>query len=79
MKECALDKLGRIVIPKDMRKLLGEPDANGRIEVEIYTSDDKIIIEKTTPQCAICYGKENLVDFKNKKICKDCVDKISEI
>ena len=79
MKVCEIDRVGRVVIPKDMRKLLGETDSDGRIEVEVYTSDDKIIIERATPQCTICFGKENLVDFKGKKICRDGIDKISKI
>ena len=38
-----IDELGRIVIPKEIRKNLGIRDGES---LEIYTSDDSIILKK---------------------------------
>ncbi|MGM1047631.1 MAG: AbrB/MazE/SpoVT family DNA-binding domain-containing protein [Bacillota bacterium] len=67
-----LDELGRVVIPKELRRTLGI--ANGD-PVEIYTEGDKIIINKFVPGCCLC-GKasEELVPlYPEKRICKPCI------
>ena len=72
-----IDELGRIVIPKDMRKAL-DIDNPGE-SVGISVQDDKIILRKYNPGCIFCGEDENLSDFNGHKICKKCVDKISKI
>lgn len=74
-----IDKLGRVVIPKEMRKLLRMDDENGqkKVQVEIFTDGDQIIIKKAAPSCIICGSSKNLNNIKDKFICEDCLNSVS--
>ena len=65
-----VDELGRIVIPKEMRKKM---DINDSDPVEIYVEGDKIILTKYHPYCCFCGGDSNNVDYKGKKVCQYCL------
>ena len=68
-----IDELGRIVVPKEIRRKLGI-DKND--PVEIYVEGDKIILMKYHPVCHFCGNTENLSEFKTKTICKNCVEEL---
>ena len=68
-----VDELGRIVIPKEMRKKM---DIANSDPVEIYVEGDKIILTKYHPSCSFCGSEEGVVEFKNKKICHSCLNEI---
>ena len=70
-----IDELGRIVIPKEMRRKMG---IQSNDPVEIYVDDDKIILTKYAPSCIFCDGDENLMVYKDKKICAACAAQIRE-
>lgn len=66
-----VDELGRIVLPIELRKAL---DINEKTDsLEIYVEDGRIILEKLYPKCTFCGSKEELEDFKGKKICAACL------
>ena len=65
-----IDELGRIVVPKEIRKKLGIANTD---PVEIYVEGDKIILTKFHPACHFCGSTENVTDFKSKKICASCI------
>lgn len=68
-----VDELGRIVIPKEMRKKMGIASSD---PVEIYVDGDKIILTKYTACCSFCSSETNVVEFKGKKICAQCLEEI---
>ena len=68
-----IDELGRIVIPKDIRKNLSILPGD---ELEISLSGEDILIKKTLNRCAFCNGTEELVQFKNSFICKYCLEEV---
>jgi len=68
-----LDRLGRIVIPIELRKVLG---LNIKDPVEISMEGKRIILEKYSPSCIFCGESENISCFNNKMICKQCSDQI---
>ena len=70
-----IDELGRVVVPKELRKKLGIANTD---PVEIYVEDDKIILKKYIPVCHFCGGANNLRMFMEKNICDDCIAKINE-
>ena len=70
-----IDELGRIVVPKEIRKKLGIENTD---PVEIYVEDDKIILKKYLPACHFCGNPEDVSDFKGKKICAECIKTIKE-
>ena len=68
-----VDELGRIVLPIEIRKIL---DIKQKDAVEIFTDNDKIILQKYQPACVFCNNIENIVYFNGKRVCQDCVDKL---
>ena len=70
-----VDELGRIVIPKEMRKKM---DIANSDPVEIYVDGDKIILTKYTPYCYFCAGESGIIEFKGKKICYACLNELKE-
>ncbi len=69
-----IDKVGRIVIPKQLRKELGilEPGS----EVEIFSDGKQIICRKAVCDCIFCKCDTELIEFENKYICKSCLEKL---
>lgn len=68
-----VDELGRIVIPMELRRTLGiaEKDA-----VEIFVDGEQIIMKKYNPSCIFCGEARNVISYKGKNICTDCLDEI---
>ena len=65
-----VDELGRVVIPIELRRTLGiaEKDA-----LEIYVDGDTIILKKYEPACIFCGDARDVVNYKGKNICKNCL------
>ncbi|KPV60755.1 MULTISPECIES: AbrB/MazE/SpoVT family DNA-binding domain-containing protein [Paenibacillus] len=64
-----VDELGRVVIPIELRRTLGigEKDA-----LEIFVSDEEIILRKYAPGCVLC-GSTDITDtIHEKPICGEC-------
>ena len=68
-----IDELGRIVVPKEMRRHLGITASD---PIEIALEGDTIVLKKYVSLCHFCAGSDDLIDFKGKKICKKCVAQI---
>ena len=70
---CKIDKLGRIVVPKPLRK---QYDLDIDDTIELFTDGDSIILRKYRESCIFCGGDEDLVSFEGKSVCKHCIDKL---
>lgn len=68
-----LDKLGRIVLPKELRRVF---DIDSGDELEIFVEEGRIILEKYAPTCHFCGESAQMVEFHGKQICKYCVEAI---
>lgn len=64
-----VDELGRVVIPKELRKKFDIKEKDG---MEIYVEDDRIIMKKYEPSCIFCESADNIFKFKGKNICQNC-------
>lgn len=71
-----IDELGRVVVPKEIRKKLGIENTD---PVEIYVEEDKIILKKYFPACHFCSSTEDVVEYKGKLICRDCLRELAKI
>ena len=69
-----IDDLGRLVIPVEMRRRL---NAAERDPMEIYVEGNRIIIAKYEPACTFCGNALGLIEYKEKCVCKDCIDEMS--
>ena len=70
-----VDELGRIVIPKELRKTLGIEEQD---PLEIFVDNDFIILRKYSSSCIFCGECDNIVEYKGKHVCKDCLAKLNE-
>lgn len=68
-----VDELGRIVLPKELRKVL---DINIKDPLEIFTEGKNIILKKYNPGCVFCGNMNNVVRFRENNICSDCLEEI---
>ncbi|HBR03694.1 MAG TPA: AbrB family transcriptional regulator [Ruminiclostridium sp.] len=66
-----IDTLGRVTIPKEMRKKYAITDET---LLSITEQNDKIVIQKAIPTCKLC-GSEQDVD-ESIMVCKRCSEKI---
>ena len=71
----SVDELGRLVVPKEMRKAL---DIKDNDPVEITMEGDRIILRKRVSCCVFCGAENDLVVFKGKKVCKLCLEEIAK-
>lgn len=65
-----VDDLGRVVIPKEIRRIL---DIGERDTLIISISKDTIVIQKYHTSCVFCRATEELIDFKDKPVCTSCL------
>ena len=71
------DENGRFVIPMELRKQLGLDTRDDALE--IFVEDDRIILTKYAPACIFCGEMDNLISYKDKKICGGCAKKINAL
>ena len=70
----SVDKMGRVVIPKEIRNQLEVKNAEDSFE--IYMESDAIILKKHQPVCIFCSSENELLDFNGKKVCSMCVERL---
>ncbi len=68
-----VDELGRIVLPIEMRRTL---DIAERDSLEIFVDGDSIILKKYQPACIFCDNTKDIISYKGKNICPDCINKL---
>ena len=68
-----VDRLGRIVLPIEMRRTLGIEE---RTQLEMFTDGDTIVLKKYSPACIFCGSAKNNFDYKGKRICRDCLSNL---
>lgn len=68
-----VDELGRVVIPIELRRTLSIAEKD---PLEIYMDHDRIVLRKYEPACAcvFCGNADDVTVFKNKIVCKDCIE-----
>lgn len=72
-----VDKMGRIVIPKEIRKYLGVQ--NEVDSFEIFMEGELIVLKKYQPACIFCDNICDCVEFNKKAVCKNCIDKLKKL
>lgn len=70
-----IDELGRIVIPKEMRKTL---DIKHNDYIEISMQDSNIVLHKYENRCVFCGQVNPKYTFGDKKMCGYCLRKIKD-
>lgn len=64
-----LDDLGRIVIPKEIRR---RHEIKDKDFVTIIDAGSHVIIKKYRNGCVFCGGEEDISEYKNLYVCRKC-------
>lgn len=70
-----VDELGRIVLPIELRRTLGIVEKD---RIEIFVDGESIILRKYQPACIFCDNAKDIINYKGKNICPDCIRAMNE-
>lgn len=70
-----VDELGRIVLPIELRRTL---DIMERDALEIYVDGESIILRKYESACIFCGDAKNVVNYRGKNICQNCIRELKK-
>jgi len=65
-----LDDLGRVVIPIELRRTM---DIAIKDTLEIFVEGDQIILKKYHPSCIFCEDTRDVMTYKGKLVCRNCL------
>ena len=71
-----VDDLGRIVLPKELRTVLGIVE---RDLLEIFVDKESVVLQKYSsdhPSCIFCGKLGDIMHFKGRHVCKDCTSEL---
>jgi len=69
-----VDSLGRIVLPIELRRVMG---IDIKDPIEIFVDEGKIILKKYQPACMFCENANDIITYKDKKICRSCAEELN--
>ena len=72
-----LDHAGRFVMPISLRRTLGLDKGDGA--VEIFVDGDTVMLRRYSPACIFCKSMDDVVEFEDNMICKECAKKIASL
>ncbi len=70
-----IDELGRIVLPIELRRKM---DISEKDSLEIYVDGDTVILKKYEPACIFCGESKNVISYKDKNVCANCVQELKQ-
>lgn len=70
-----VDELGRIVLPIELRRTLGIEEKD---RIEIFVDGESVILRKYQPACIFCDNAKDIINYKGKNICPDCIRAMNE-
>ena len=71
-----MDELGRITIPIELRRLLNIKENEDYLE--IYVENDIIALKKHESSCTFCRESRNVVSYKGKCVCRQCLEELTK-
>jgi len=73
-----VDRLGRIVLPKELRDKF-DIDAEANDPVEIFVDGDYIMLKKYNPSCIFCGSVNEIQTVHGKLVCEKCIKELKTI
>ncbi|OOP74657.1 AbrB/MazE/SpoVT family DNA-binding domain-containing protein [Clostridium beijerinckii] len=70
-----LDNLGRVVIPKEIRKVLGINEGD---PMEIVKVNNDIVLRKYSKGCIFCGSDKDVSEFNNVSVCSRCREALGQ-
>ena len=72
-----IDSAGRIVLPKELRTMLGLKENSDYLE--IFTQGEFIMLRKYSPCCIFCDSSKDIAEFKGKNVCPKCLKELKSL
>lgn len=73
MMEVKVDNLGRFLIPKKWRDVIGIRNGGW---AQLKLVGETVIVSKCQNSCTFCPNNESLMWFKDNKVCPECLEEI---
>ncbi|MBC8546956.1 AbrB/MazE/SpoVT family DNA-binding domain-containing protein [Clostridiaceae bacterium NSJ-31] len=74
--ERAVDELGRVVLPKELRHAL---DLREKMKLSIRREGDEIVLSKARPCCKLCGSEQELTEVGYNSLCAACIERIKAL
>jgi len=71
-----IDKLGRFVIPVELRSKLGIENGDA---IEIFAEQGRIVLKKYEKSCIFCKEESDITEYMTRPICHSCIEKIRDL
>ena len=71
-----VDELGRFVLPIEIRRALG---INVKDTLEIFTDEERVILQKYQPACSFCANADDIVLFAGKRLCRAGLNELKKL
>ena len=68
-----VDELGRFVLPKELRETF---KIDHKDPLEIYVDGDCIMLRKYEPACIFCGSANEVVNYMDKRVCRECIENL---
>lgn len=68
-----LDALGRIVIPKEIRDVLGVKLGDG---FQVFVDEERVVLRAYVPGCTFCDEIDDLIPFRGRNVCTGCHEEL---
>lgn len=69
-----IDGLGRVVLPIELRRTLDIAESDA---LEIFVDNSTIVLKKYQPACIFCDNARDIIAFKGKNICPNCLKELA--
>ena len=63
------------MLPIELRRTLGIEEKD---RIEIFVDGESIILRKYQPACIFCDNAKDIINYKGKNICPDCIRSTNE-
>lgn len=70
-----VDSLGRIVIPIELRKMVGMECGQ---DVEMTVQGETLELRRFAPGCIFCGSYDHVLTYEGKYVCTDCCRKLAQ-
>ncbi len=74
--QAKIDKLGRMVIPQELRKAYGLDCGTA---IEFSRQENGVLIRAKHVRCVFCHAKEGLLLYQNAHLCATCKKAIGKL
>ena len=71
-----IDRLGRVVVPKELRRALGLEEG---VAVEFVQREDELFLRKKNKTCVFCKKEEDLIRFHESALCRGCLAELKNV